>query len=82
MQQPDEGPPIPTLLYGTVGGSLGVVASLPQETFEFLQRLQVRLFSCGVVIALTNLSVQTQILEVVKGVGGLSHTEWRSFQVS
>ena len=35
-----EARPIPTLLYGTVNGSIGVIASLPQEEFEFFWRVQ------------------------------------------
>eukprot|EP01112_Ceratiomyxa_fruticulosa_P020970 TRINITY_DN7283_c0_g1_i2.p1 TRINITY_DN7283_c0_g1~~TRINITY_DN7283_c0_g1_i2.p1 ORF type:complete len:1042 (-),score=227.88 TRINITY_DN7283_c0_g1_i2:442-3567(-) len=39
MQQPDS-TPLPTLLFGTVNGALGVVASLNQESFEFFKKLQ------------------------------------------
>jgi DNA damage-binding protein 1 len=31
---------IPTLLFGTVNGVIGVLASLPQDQFEFLRGLQ------------------------------------------
>jgi len=54
--------PIPTLLYATVNGVLGVIASLPAEDFSLL------------------LKVQTALTRVVQGVGGLSHTAWRSFK--
>jgi len=52
---------IPTLIYGTVEGVIGVLASLPQDQFAVLQRLQ------------------TALNKVVKGVGGFSHEQWRSF---
>ena len=43
MKLPDsEAAKIPTLLFGTINGSIGVVASLPQQQFAFLSRLQVR----------------------------------------
>ena len=32
---------IPTLLYGTINGVIGVVASLPQQMYTFLDSLQV-----------------------------------------
>ena len=42
MKLPDsEAAKIPTLLFGTINGSIGVVASLPQQQFAFLSRLQV-----------------------------------------
>ena len=34
---------IPTLIYGTVEGVIGVLASLPQDQFAVLQRLQTAL---------------------------------------
>ena len=43
MKLPDtEAARIPTVLFGTVNGAIGVVASLPKERFEFLWRLQAR----------------------------------------
>ena len=48
-------------LFGTVNGALGVIATLPQETFEFAVR------------------IQNAMNEIVKGVGGFSHEQWRSF---
>uniref|UniRef100_A0A1J3JTZ9 DNA damage-binding protein 1b n=1 Tax=Noccaea caerulescens TaxID=107243 RepID=A0A1J3JTZ9_NOCCA len=52
---------IPTIIFGTVNGVIGVIASLPQEQFVFLEKLQ------------------TNLRKVIKGVGGLSHQQWRSF---
>ena len=43
MKLPDsEAAKIPTVLFGTINGSIGVVASLPQQQFAYLSRLQVR----------------------------------------
>jgi DNA damage-binding protein 1 len=52
---------IPTVIFGTVNGVIGVIASLPQEHFLFLHKLQ------------------QNLVKVIKGVGGLSHEQWRSF---
>ncbi|KAK6154837.1 hypothetical protein DH2020_009085 [Rehmannia glutinosa] len=52
---------IPTVIFGTVNGVIGVIASLPQEQYAFLEKLQ------------------TNMRKVIKGVGGLSHEQWRSF---
>ncbi|KAM5587538.1 hypothetical protein ABKV19_006127 [Rosa sericea] len=52
---------IPTVIFGTVNGVIGVIASLPQEHYSFLEKLQ------------------TNLRKVIKGVGGLSHEQWRSF---
>ena len=42
MQLPDnETPQIPTLLFGTILGIIGVIASIPREQYQFLERLQV-----------------------------------------
>jgi len=57
-----ETPAIPTLIFGTVNGCIGVVASLPKEEYELM------------------LKVQTALNQVIKGVGGLRHEDWRSFQ--
>jgi DNA damage-binding protein 1 len=63
MKLPDsEAAKIPTVLFGTLSGAIGVIASLPQPQFLFLSRLQ----DC--------------LRKVVKGVGGLDHAQWRSFQ--
>ncbi|CAK0750170.1 hypothetical protein CVIRNUC_001969 [Coccomyxa viridis] len=41
MKLPDsDAAKIPTVLFGTINGSIGVLASLPQEQFKFLERLQ------------------------------------------
>ncbi|VVB12240.1 unnamed protein product [Arabis nemorensis] len=62
MRMPDsETGQIPTLIFGTVNGVIGVMASLPQEQYAFLEKLQ------------------TSLRKVIKGVGGLSHEQWRSF---
>ncbi|GMI74364.1 damaged DNA binding protein 1A [Hibiscus trionum] len=52
---------IPTVIFGTVNGVIGVVASLPHEQYVFLEKLQ------------------SNLRKVIKGVGGLSHEQWRSF---
>lgn len=63
MRLPDsEAGSIPTLLFCTINGVIGVVASLPEAMFQKLTRLQ------------------TCLRKVVKGVGGLSHSEWRTFE--
>ena len=42
MKLPDsDAAKIPTVLFGTINGTIGVLASLPQEQFKFLERLQV-----------------------------------------
>ncbi|KAM6551938.1 hypothetical protein CsatB_001746 [Cannabis sativa] len=62
MRLPDsEVGQIPTVIFGTVNGVIGVIASLPQEQYVFLEKLQ------------------TSLRKVIKGVGGLSHEQWRSF---
>ncbi|XVE94238.1 hypothetical protein REPUB_Repub01dG0264300 [Reevesia pubescens] len=52
---------IPTVIFGTVNGVIGVIASLPNEQYAFLEKLQ------------------SNLRKVIKGVGGLSHEQWRSF---
>ncbi|XP_072969615.1 DNA damage-binding protein 1 [Typha angustifolia] len=62
MRLPDsEAGQIPTVIFGTVNGVIGVVASLPHDQYSFLEKLQANL------------------VKVIKGVGGLSHEHWRSF---
>uniref|UniRef100_A0A1D1YWE8 DNA damage-binding protein 1 n=2 Tax=Anthurium amnicola TaxID=1678845 RepID=A0A1D1YWE8_9ARAE len=62
MRLPDsEAGNIPTVIFGTVNGVIGVIASLPHEQYIFLEKLQANL------------------VKVIKGVGGLSHEQWRSF---
>jgi hypothetical protein len=42
MKLPDsDAAKIPTVLFGTINGAIGVLASLPEEQFAFLQHLQV-----------------------------------------
>eukprot|EP00743_Colponemidia_sp_Colp-15_P005247 GILK01005646.1.p1 GENE.GILK01005646.1~~GILK01005646.1.p1 ORF type:complete len:1143 (+),score=205.41 GILK01005646.1:93-3431(+) len=52
---------VPTLIFGTVNGVIGLVASLPQDQYQHLYGLQ------------------TALTQVIKGVGGFIHSEWRSF---
>ena len=52
---------IPTVIFYTTNGVIGVIASLPHEQYLLLEKLQMNL------------------RKVIKGVGGLSHEEWRSF---
>jgi len=61
LRQPD-GEHIPTVIFGTINGVLGLVASLPESIFKKVSR------------------IQDAIRKVIKGVGGLSHSEWRSFE--
>lgn len=63
MKLPDsEISKVPTILYGTINGAIGVIASLPAEQYEVLRELQ------------------EVLRKHIRGVGGLSHEEWRSFQ--
>ncbi|TKY60195.1 DNA damage-binding protein 1a [Spatholobus suberectus] len=52
---------IPTVIFGTSNGVIGVIASLPHEQYVFLQKLQ------------------SNLKKIIKGVGGISHEQWRSF---
>jgi len=62
MKQPEsEAANIPTMIFGSVNGVIGVIATLPKELYEFLYKLQQRLVT------------------VIKGVGGFTHEQWRSF---
>lgn len=62
MQLPDsETAAIPTKIFGTINGVIGIVASITQEKYEMLHKLQ------------------QSINKVVRGVGGFSHEQWRSF---
>lgn len=48
MKLPDsEAAHVPTTLYGTVNGALGVIASLSPAQYGYLSRLQVRRSSAG-----------------------------------
>lgn len=51
----------PSVIFGTVNGAIGVIASLPFDLYAFLEKLQ------------------SVLVNFVKGVGNLSHAEWRSF---
>ncbi|KAJ3184381.1 DNA damage-binding protein 1a [Gaertneriomyces sp. JEL0708] len=51
----------PVLLFCTVNGGIGIVATLEDEMFRILQDLQDNMRKC------------------CKGVGGLSHAQWRRF---
>ncbi|WOL18645.1 DNA damage-binding protein 1 [Canna indica] len=62
MRLPDsESGHIPTVIFGTINGVIGVVASLPHDHYVFFEKLQ------------------SNLVKVIKGVGGLSHEQWRSF---
>lgn len=62
MRLPDsEVGQIRTVIFGTINGVIGVIASLPHEQYVFLEKLQ------------------TNMRKVIKGIGGLSHEQWRSF---
>ncbi|XP_047333166.1 DNA damage-binding protein 1-like [Impatiens glandulifera] len=62
MQSPDsEMGQIPTVIFGTVNGVIGIIASLNHEQYVFFEKLQ------------------SNMRKVIKGVGGLSHEQWRSF---
>ncbi|KAF5204922.1 Dna damage-binding protein, partial [Thalictrum thalictroides] len=52
---------IPTVIFGTVNGVIGVIASLPHAQYLFLEKLQ------------------SHLVDVIKGVGGLGHEQWRAF---
>ncbi|GAB5359336.1 hypothetical protein AAMO2058_000535400 [Amorphochlora amoebiformis] len=62
MQTPEsKASSIPSQLFGTVNGLVGVVASLSKRQYLFLKKLE------------------SAIHQVVQGVGGLSHREFRSY---
>ncbi|XP_031500678.1 DNA damage-binding protein 1 [Nymphaea colorata] len=62
MRMPDsDSGNIPTVIFATINGVIGVIASLPHDQYLFLEKLQMNLN------------------KVIKGVGGLSHEQWRSF---
>ena len=52
---------VPTHLYGTLSGSIGVLAPLTTNSYKFFARLE------------------EKIEVIIKGVGNLSHKEWRAF---
>ena len=53
---------LPTVLYGTVGGAIGVSATLPPSVFRALLR------------------IENAMVQVVHGVGGLEHADFRKFR--
>jgi len=62
MKTPEgEGRNVPTIIFGTITGVIGVVASLTKQEFEFFDK------------------VVKGIDKVIKGIGGFSHSNWRSF---
>jgi len=62
MRMPEsESAAITTLLYASVNGTIGIIASIPEEQYQFFSKLQ------------------GQLTKVIKGVGGLSHGDWRAF---
>lgn len=62
MKLPDsENANLPTMLFGTVNGVVGVIAALPEDKYQFFNGLQ------------------EKMNKVIKGVGGFSHEQWRSF---
>ena len=81
-QQDSDTPAIPTLLYGTVNGVIGVIASLPQERVCVHEVCRL----CGAphwhhVLQFQFLEkVQKNLTKVIKGVGGFEQEEWRSFR--
>ena len=52
---------IPTVIFGTINGVIGIIASLPHDQYVFLEKLQ------------------STLVKYIKGVGNLSHEQWRSF---
>jgi len=79
------------LLYGTVGGALGVVAAIAEEQFQFFAALQQQLTKVGTPHAPKEVHhhhttrQSTDELpppppsKVVRGVGGFAHDQWRAF---
>lgn len=61
LMDTNESPVLSTVLFCTVGGMVGVVASLSKETFDFF------------------LTLQNKLTSVISGVGGILHSQWRSF---
>nr|CAB3464268.1 unnamed protein product [Digitaria exilis] len=62
MRLPDsEMGQIPTVIFGTINGVIGIIASLPHDQYVFLEKLQ------------------STLVKFIKGVGNLSHEQWRSF---
>lgn len=56
MQLPDsETTKIPTVLFGTILGIIGVIASLPRQQFQFLEKLQVCIVSTALCVCALHL---------------------------
>jgi DNA damage-binding protein 1 len=51
---------IPTVIFSTINGGIGIIASLPHDHYLLLEKLQATL------------------VKFIKGVGSLSHEQWRS----
>eukprot|EP00658_Telonema_sp_P-2_P017812 TRINITY_DN16947_c0_g1_i3.p1 TRINITY_DN16947_c0_g1~~TRINITY_DN16947_c0_g1_i3.p1 ORF type:complete len:699 (-),score=194.23 TRINITY_DN16947_c0_g1_i3:207-2303(-) len=51
----------PSMIFGTVQGSIGLVVQLPESVFCTLSK------------------VQSNLTRMIKGVGGLKHSQWRAF---
>jgi len=60
--QENEMQPIQTVLFATVSGSIGIIATLKDEDFMFFEK------------------VQQSINQIIKGVGGFEHSQWRAFK--
>ncbi|AQK92556.1 DNA damage-binding protein 1a [Zea mays] len=52
---------IPTVIFGTINGVIGIIASLPHDHYTFLEKFQ------------------STLVKYIKGVGNMSHEQWRSF---
>jgi DNA damage-binding protein 1 len=68
----DDGPVISTTIFGTVSGRIGVIAGISEETFKTL-RLVLCLLSTIKSHDVKHSRLEISMLELVKGVGGMSH---------
>lgn len=65
MRLPDsEISKLPTIIFGSISGSIGIIAALPEDHYKLL------------------IEVQNVLRRHIRGVGGLDHAEWRSFQTA
>lgn len=55
---------LPTVIFGTINGALGIIAALPEEYYKILNEMQ------------------TLLRQRINGIGGLQHSEWRSFHTA
>lgn len=55
---------VPTVLFGSITGAIGIIAALPEDDYKLLYE------------------VQNLLCERIYGVGGLNHSEWRSFETA